>query len=104
MAPPILPLKIVRGKTQQTRKPDSTLEEIVGMAGNSVHLVEGGKEDLSVKVVEEETTTGEMQNPTSEAVTVQVEHQDNVAVTLQQLEDTKSALLSFMMQMKLNSG
>lgn len=53
MASLVLPLKMVRGTTQQIRKPDLTLEEMVGMAGNLVHLVEGGKEGLLIKVVEE---------------------------------------------------
>lgn len=53
MASLVLPLKMVRGKIQQIRKPDSTLEEIVGIAGNLAHLVEGEGEGLSIKVVEE---------------------------------------------------
>ena len=50
MASLMLSLKMVRGTIQQIRKPDSTLEEMVGMDGNSVHLVEGEEEEEMVGV------------------------------------------------------
>jgi hypothetical protein len=40
----MLLLKMARGTLQQIRKADSTLEQMVGMEGNSVHLVEGAEE------------------------------------------------------------
>jgi hypothetical protein len=44
MVSPKLSLKMARGTIQQIRKPDSTLEQMVGMEGNSAHLVEGAEE------------------------------------------------------------
>lgn len=63
MAYLILHLKM--GTEQHIRNPDLTLEEMVEMSGNLVHLEGGEEEGTTIKVVEEETTTGETQNPTS---------------------------------------
>jgi hypothetical protein len=45
----MLSLKMVRGTIRQIRKADSTLEQMVGMEGNSVHLVEGEEEMVGVE-------------------------------------------------------
>jgi len=63
MAYLILHLKM--GTKQQIRESDLTLEEMLEMAGNLVHLEGGEEESTIIKVVEEETTIGETQNPTS---------------------------------------
>jgi hypothetical protein len=44
-----LSLKMARGTIQQIRKQDSTLEQMVGMEGNLVHLVEGEEEMVGVE-------------------------------------------------------